>query len=127
MVKLLVENGASVSANDTLGKTPLHCAAERGHVRVAKLFLRRNASLSLESNNGWTPLYSAAFQGQQEMVCVLLQKGADPQCLTITSLCQCKSRNKLVTISSPTYFAIQLGTSQKNPYQTLFLRTLRLS
>jgi len=82
MVLLLLDNGASVLATTTAGKTPLHAVAEwehaaDGHQDIVRLLLQRGANVSAKTGDGETPLHAAAEKGHTEMVRLLLLEQAD--------------------------------------------------
>jgi ankyrin repeat protein len=76
-LKLLLDSGADVNAQNRLGSTPLHWAvADEEKVR---LLLERGASVNARTYDGRTPLYLAASQRQSIAVLrLLLERGADP-------------------------------------------------
>ena len=47
-----VRDGPSVNARDTLGKTPMHMAAARGHRDVAELLLAKGARATAKPPSG---------------------------------------------------------------------------
>ena len=64
MVRVLLEYGANVSAEDLSGRTPLHGAASRGHTNGAAilpvgLLLEHGADVSARDEAGCTPLHRA--------------------------------------------------------------------
>ena len=67
-----------VGATDKLGNTPLHYAADRNQVEMAKLLLDLGAAADPVNRNGMTPLMIAAGRGDLEIVTALLAKGANP-------------------------------------------------
>jgi len=71
----LIRRGAQVNR---LGWTPLHYAASRAQVAVARLLLSAGAMPNAPSPQGRTPLMMAAYAGNAEMVQLLLTHGADP-------------------------------------------------
>ena len=78
IAKLLLSHGADPNAPATGAKlTPLHVAAERGHLRLAELLLRRGASVNALDASGATPLLHAARSLKSKMAHMLLQHGAD--------------------------------------------------
>ena len=61
------------------GNTPLHVAAEKGHVEIAKLFLEHGADPNAkEKLGGETPLYWAVSFDHTDIAKLLLKHGADP-------------------------------------------------
>jgi len=56
MVRLLLAHGADPGAASDGGWTPLHNAAQSGHLAVAALLLAANANVNAELSNGMTPL-----------------------------------------------------------------------
>lgn len=72
----LLENGASISAHNTAGETPLHVAARQGNGAMAELLVHKGAHIDAEVV-GWTPLFLAAARGSVEVVQVLMRAGAD--------------------------------------------------
>lgn len=58
--------------------TPLHVAADKGQLEVARLLIQRGAAVNATTDSGnITPMHDAAFSGQAEMVQFLLTQGAD--------------------------------------------------
>lgn len=56
MISILVRHGADVNVTDSHLRTPLHRAAQFGHVEVVRLLLRLGADPNAKDKNGWTPL-----------------------------------------------------------------------
>ena len=71
MVAVLLEAGASQSAADADGFSPLHCAAFYGHEKIAQLLLASGAYPEAVDNHGNTPLVVAAFKGHGAIVSLL--------------------------------------------------------
>uniref|UniRef100_A0A7C1CFG8 Zinc-ribbon domain-containing protein n=1 Tax=Thermofilum adornatum TaxID=1365176 RepID=A0A7C1CFG8_9CREN len=80
-VKELLEKGANPNAKDGDEKTPLHYAAEKGSVDIAKLLINKGANVNAKSCDGFTPLHVAAMKGNLPVVELLLESGADPNAI----------------------------------------------
>jgi ankyrin repeat protein len=76
-VQQLIASGASVSASDRRGFTPLMWASASGSVAVAKLLLDGGAAVDARSNDGLTALMLASANGFADVTRALLLRGAD--------------------------------------------------
>jgi ankyrin len=85
-VRLLLENGADVSANRAShgqAGTPLHLALQGGTrlrgktTEIVRRLLEKGADANAKDNRGRTPLHHAARSGHSDSVRLLLEKGAD--------------------------------------------------
>ncbi|QOJ78899.1 ankyrin repeat domain-containing protein [Infirmifilum lucidum] len=74
-VKELLDRGADVNTRDKYGWTPLHYAADGGHLEVARLLLDRGADVNTRDNDGRTPLDLARAMGHKEVVELLESVG----------------------------------------------------
>ena len=77
-IKELLEKGTDPNIRDGSGNTPLHFAASKGCVEVARLLLEHGADPNAQDKSGKTPLHVAAFNGHVDVVRLLLEYGADP-------------------------------------------------
>ncbi|UKZ49434.1 hypothetical protein TrVGV298_003681 [Trichoderma virens] len=77
VVKLLLEKGANVNAQDGGGWTPLSWAADGGHEAVVKLLLKKGAKVDAQDRYGQTPLRQAADGRHEAVIKLLLEKGAN--------------------------------------------------
>ena len=79
VVKLLVNRGSDLNAQDKYGDTPLHNAAYYGHKAVVKLLLGEEGAEVNKTNKygGRTPLHEAARYGYKDIVKLLLEGGAE--------------------------------------------------
>jgi len=75
--RLVLDCGVDPNVKDKVGETPLHYAAERGHLDVVKLLLEHGADPNVQDNDGWTPLHYAAKKCHVDVARVLLDHGAD--------------------------------------------------
>ena len=86
-VRELLEKDASlISARDTDGSTPLHCATWKGHRGVVELLLKHGADVNAKNNNdhwGTTPLHAAAHANQRAIAELLLAHGADVHAINL--------------------------------------------
>lgn len=72
IVRLLIDNGADVNAKNLFGFTPLHLAAQHGHLDSARLILAKGADpLSFNANDD-TPFDLALRCGKDDVVRLLL-------------------------------------------------------
>ncbi len=76
-VRLAINFGADVEAKDNGGQTPLHWAARRNHIEIAKLLIELGADVNAKKFDGWTPLHWASWNSHIEIVKFLIEKGAD--------------------------------------------------
>jgi ankyrin repeat protein len=73
--------GTEINQPDPDGDYPLHVAARRGRVVIARALLDHGANPNAQNLGGKTPLRVALGQGKTQVALVLVQKGAldDPQ------------------------------------------------
>ena len=74
VVKVLLQNHASVNVRAAGGHTPLHKAAMNGNLEVAKLLLDHGADATARNDDGKTPLQCAAEKGHEEVWALLRQR-----------------------------------------------------
>lgn len=93
IVRVLLRNGASVSAANDCGQTALHFAVHRRHVAVSKALIRAGADLERRFDRSKMedaccvehgPLHLASKKGFCELMVVLIDAGAD-----VDSVCYC--------------------------------------
>ena len=76
-VRILLEHGADVTAQNEDGSTPLHWASRRGRVEVVHILLKHGADATAQDKNKSTPLHMASSGGHVDSVRVLLEHGVD--------------------------------------------------
>ncbi|KAM3066169.1 hypothetical protein ACMFMF_010485 [Clarireedia jacksonii] len=76
IVKLLLENGASVDAKDSRCQTSLIVAVRNRHEAMVRLLLENRASIDAKDINGQTPLILAVNNEHKAIVRLLLENGA---------------------------------------------------
>ena len=85
-VRSLLRSGADANVAQGDGITPLHLAAERGDLALAKLLLDAKARVEAKTRIGaYTPLHLASQGGHADVVEALLGAGADPASRTTNS------------------------------------------
>ena len=71
IARLLIEKGAKVNAADSLGRTPLHWAASRDHVKFVELLLENGADVQARDHKGKTPLQLARERKAEKAIPIL--------------------------------------------------------
>ncbi len=79
----LMDRGAQVNR---LGWTPLHYAASRARLDMAKLLISRKAMINAPAPDGTTPLMMAALSKNDAMVTLLIEAGADATTRNLSNL-----------------------------------------
>ena len=74
---LLEEEGNAVNRQDQNGRTPLHCAATRGHIVIVDLLLQNGSKVNVTDNHGQSPLHLACSSGHSSVAAMLLSHGAE--------------------------------------------------
>jgi len=67
----------SATADDVIGRTPLHHAAENGHEALARMLVGRGAGVSATDLIRRTPLHLAVVNGHEALARMLVDRGAD--------------------------------------------------
>ena len=74
--ELLRYAGANLEASDSIGYTPLHCAANSASVELVSLLVQARVNVDATGNGGITALHLAGRRGAADCVEVLLAAGA---------------------------------------------------
>ncbi len=77
-VRVLLEEGADVTATAPDGATALHWASYWDDIETAELLIRASADVGAANDLGATPLWIASLNGSVLMVRSLLEAGANP-------------------------------------------------
>jgi ankyrin repeat protein len=77
VLELLATDPALAHATDDDGRTPLHHAAERGHIEVASILLDAGADIDAREEDDETPLHYAAWRSQLAVGRLLVARGTD--------------------------------------------------
>lgn len=84
LADLLIQNGASVNLINPLTKdTLLHTVAKENNEDAAQYLIENNAIIDQYNNNGEQPIHIAASNGLNKLIILLLQKGANCNCITL--------------------------------------------
>lgn len=75
MAELLIAKDADVNVQVD-GTTPLHIAAEAGHIALVKLLITKGANVDARTKDGETALRLAQDEGHKEIVEFLRKHGA---------------------------------------------------
>ena len=100
LVKVLVENGASLDDNCIYGNTALHVATDRNNIEIVKYLIKSGANVNIQNDRLETPLYKACRINLVSMVKLLLKNGAD---VNITDNI---GRNVLYSVSYYGYYEV---------------------
>lgn len=79
-VKLLLNAGACLNAQDREGNTAIHVCCLRGHPTILKILLSHSDAdigINMTDSRGRSPLHKAAYRGSTECIQLLLKSGAD--------------------------------------------------
>ncbi len=81
-LRCLVEAGADLQAAHRDGFTPLHLAAQNGHLEAVTTLVSFGADVHASVSEGYVSLFLAAIEGHAEVVRKLVASGADLQATT---------------------------------------------
>lgn len=75
-LKAALKDGVDPNLRDEGDWTPLHWAAQEGHLEIVRALIGTGAEISPVDDLGFTPLAIAVGQGQDEIVRILLDSGS---------------------------------------------------
>lgn len=72
----LIKKGTNINAADCFGDTPLHLAADHGHIRIVRALVTAKASLDNVNHLNFTPLHLAVSNKNFQIAEILITAGA---------------------------------------------------
>ncbi|KAG6453883.1 hypothetical protein O3G_MSEX008366 [Manduca sexta] len=110
-VKLLLSKNACLILKTLCGpdklSTPLHIAAMKNNLEIAKILLKFSTAIVHEVNNlGWTPLHTASHYKSRDVIFFLLKEGANLATITRGQTMLRKTAMEMImnNLSKPTEF-----------------------
>ena len=107
---LIKHGGADVQSVDIYGSTPLHRAAEAGHLHVIRQLCAYDVDINARDRCGWTPLHKASFDGHAGAVDELVAIGVDISCRVKDGLHRSKTAAELARTRGHDHIAESLET-----------------
>ena len=77
IVKMLIQNGASVNESDDAGNTPVMIAAQANNIHLVNLFISQGANINAVNNQGHTLFHLALINNDRKLSKYLLENGLD--------------------------------------------------
>ncbi|WP_208730882.1 ankyrin repeat domain-containing protein [Leptospira bouyouniensis] len=82
-VKILLAQGASINAKDSLGNSSLIKAVDEEEMELTKFLIQKGANVNLRNTMGETALYRAVYRGNLDLVKLLVKAGAETKVKTV--------------------------------------------
>lgn len=98
IIELMISKKADVNTYLLGESPPLHRAAHKGNIKVAKMLIDAGAQVNFQDRAGNTPLSYAVFVGENEMIDLLVKSGAN---VNVTNV---KGNTPLLTSLHKGYF-----------------------
>ena len=78
LLQYLIENGSDIFSETNDGRSCLHLAAKRGHLKICRALLQNyNLDMYARDDSGLCVLHHAAWSGDLELFQYLIEKGSD--------------------------------------------------
>lgn len=78
MTRLLIENGADVNRESSLGTPLMNAVTNAWNQEIVEMLIKAGAHLNQTDKDGKTALFYAAASGNDDIVAMLLKAGANP-------------------------------------------------
>ena len=75
-----------INVMDSEGRSPIHIAAQFGHIDMIEMFSRKGLNVSICDNEGETPLHAAAYNGHLAAVRTLLRLGGKKSMMKVAGV-----------------------------------------
>ncbi|MBE3041208.1 ankyrin repeat domain-containing protein, partial [Candidatus Bathyarchaeota archaeon] len=111
LARVLIEQGASVSTLDVLGRTPLHWAAFNGHAKLASLLIELGDP-NPEDHRGVKPIHLAARKNHVSVVTVLLEAGVLPDTIKTKEDPDCQDWDDSTIGETAILYACKMGHTE---------------
>ena len=76
-LKILLNNGADINAQNRHGYSPIHWASIRGNTKALNFLITEGADLQIKDSQGGSPLHWAVSGEQEKCIQILLEAGAN--------------------------------------------------
>ncbi|TGN20045.1 ankyrin repeat domain-containing protein [Leptospira idonii] len=122
VMKLLLENGADISAETPNGGNALILAAEIGNLDALKFLIERGMNINHLTKHKGTPLMHAAIRGYSKIIEELLINGANPNLadnLNITPIMHAASNGHIETVTLLLKFKADVNIKDYKGYSVI--------
>ena len=78
LLEYLIQNGSNIFSKTKDGRSCLHIAAEKGHLKICRVLLQNyNFDIHERDDSGWSALHHGAWSFDLELFQYLIEKGSD--------------------------------------------------